>query len=196
MMFGLTRIAICALFLCADHTVRGLDETSPVFHDVASADEGSNEPIIGDSMKTSLEAWNWDTRFYNKYYKKCLGFNGPYGEAEWMNCDDIDAHFGVEKLRKSYWKIRWNVDECVGVTKKKKGRTLSLMDCDEDKKKIVWVLPDVDEYGSILLSYDSDYCVRGTKLSKNCFRSNKKSSFKHIRIEDLEESNIHIKEIA
>jgi len=200
MMFGLTRIAICALFLCADHTVRSLDDTSRVFHDVASADEGSNEPIIGDSMiRAGGASWDYDTgfdnTFNNRYNGKCLGFSDANATAELTDCTDSGAHFAIEKLFASYWKIRWSKYKCVGVTKKKKGRTLSLMDCGEDEdEKIVWVLPDVDEYGGILLANDNDYCVRSTKLSKKC--SKKKSEFLHEQIDHADDDNIHIEEIA
>merc|ERR1719469_46758 len=195
-MFHLNKIAICGLFFHADHNVRGLDNSSPAFNDVVSAEQRSHDMIKGDSRKLYenddwRENWNYDTYFYNKYHDECLSFdeyNDSYTYGELNDCDDEESHFAIEKLRSSLtkhgvWKIRHNDDECVGVNQIRKGQQLALFDCDEDNDKILWILGERDDYDQIRPALNDDLCVRNARLSEECGENDERNLFKNKRIQ-------------
>jgi len=198
MMFHLNKIAICGLFFHADHNVRGLDNSSPAFNDVVSAEQRSHELIQGDSRKMYehddwRESWNYDTYFYNKFHEKCLSFD-EYNDSKLIDCDDEDSHFAIEKLRsslrnKGVWKIRHNDDECVGVNQIRKGQQLALFDCDEDNDKILWILGEPDDYDQIRPALNDDLCVRNANLSEKCGSNDEKNLFKNKRMQGEYEIN-------
>jgi len=196
-MFRLNKIAIIGLFFHADHNVRGLDNSSPVFNDVVSAEQRSHVLIQEDSRKMYenddwREGWNYDVYFYNNFHEKCLGFdeyNDSYTYGELIDCDDEESHFSIEKLRSDLrrsgvWKIRHNDDECVGVDRIKHGQELALYDCDdEDNEKLLWILGEVDEYDQIRPALNDDLCIRNAKLSDRCGGNDEKNLFKNKRIQ-------------